>query len=248
MSTALAPLLADEPIATAVQQARDAIDELLWRRDIRADAVEVVARSVQRGARDSAAIDGADQVAVDDSPMGRVRSAAIAVTVEAATQDEVWDSAPLQVFAHLHAIAAAGFAELDERGRPRSGDDVDDPLRIGALPPASVIGPRISQLVDVVIDGKLPGVLEAALVHGEVMALRPFRWGSGLVGRAVVRTIFSARGVDPSMFSTPELGMFEAGRPAYVTAIRDFQSGTIEGMRRYVQWFSAAIQAGTRVG
>lgn len=245
MPSRVAPLFTDELIAADIQQARDAIDALLWRRDIRADAALVAVESIDRGARDSAAIDGADQAGVDDSPMGRVRASAIAVTSEALGQVEIWPRAPLQVLAHLHAVAAHGFS--DELGRPRSSDTADDSLHIGLLPPASMVSPRLTLLSDVVTGDTIPAIFEAALVHGELMALRPFAWGNGLVARAIVRTILGARGVDPAMFSVPELGMFELGRSSYVSAIRNFQAGRIDGMRAYVTWFSAALQAGTRV-
>jgi hypothetical protein len=245
MPSAVAPLFNDDAIAADIQAARDAIDALLWRRDIRAEAAQVAVESIDRGARDSAAIDGADQVGVDDSPMGRVRASAIAVTSQALGQADVWPRAPLQVLAHLHAVAAHGFS--DELGRPRSGDVVDDPMHIGMAPPAAMVSPRLTLLSDVVTGDAVPAMFEAALVHGELMALRPFAWGNGLVARATVRTILGARGVDPSMFSVPELGMFELGRSAYVSAVRNFQAGRIEGMRAYISWFTAALQAGTRV-
>jgi Fic family protein len=177
--------------------------------------------------------------------MGRVRAAAIAVTFEAMGQADVWPKAPLQVMAHLHAVASHGFSA--DVGRPRTTDEADDPMHIGMAPPASMVSPRLTLLSDVVTGPTMPAVFEAALVHGELMALRPFAWGNGLVARAMVRTIFSARGVDPSMFSIPELGMFEAGRSSYVSAIRQFQAGRIEGMRAYVEWFCAAVQRGTLI-
>jgi len=245
MPSAVAPLFTDEVIASDIQHARDAIDALLWRRDIRSDAVAVAVESIDRGARDSAAIDGADQAGIDDSPMGRVRASAVAVTSEALGQADVWVRAPLQVLAHLHAVAAHGFS--DELGRPRSSDATDDPMHIGMVPPAAMVSPRLTLLSDVVTGDAIPAIFEAALVHGELMALRPFAWGNGLVARATVRTILGARGVDPSMFSVPELGMFEQGRSAYVSAIRNFQTGRIDGMRSYISWFSAALQVGTRV-
>lgn len=245
MPSAVAPLFTDDVIAEQLSSARDAIDALLWRRDIRSDAAAVALESIERGARDSAAIDGADQATVDESPMGRVRAAAIAVTSEALGQADTWPKAPLQVLAHLHAVAASGFSEVV--GRPRGDDISDDPLHIGMLPPAAMVSPRLTLLSDVVTGDTIPAIFEAALVHGELMALRPFGWGNGLVARAMVRTILSARGVDPSMFSVPELGMFESGRSAYVSAVRNFQSGRIEGMRAYTGWFTDALRAGTRV-
>jgi hypothetical protein len=76
----LAELATDPATAEILAAARAEIDALLWRRDVRSNAVEVAASSMERGARDSAAIDGADLAVVDDSPMGMVLDAAIRLT------------------------------------------------------------------------------------------------------------------------------------------------------------------------
>jgi hypothetical protein len=99
----------------------------------------------------------------------------------------------------------------------------------------------------VVLEPGLPAMLEAAIVHGELMALRPFHWGSGLVARASIRTIFRARGLDPSSFTTPERGMYEIGRHEYVSAVRAFQAGTLPAMRRYIAWFTSAVRLGAQI-
>ena len=244
MSNPAAVLAGDPAIAAHLDHTRAAIDALLWRRDVRSDADRIAAESVRVGARDSAAIEGADQVGVDDSPMGRVLSASIAVTAEALQLDEVWTRAPAQALARLHAVAAHAFTPPDSLGRPRDGDDVDDPLHIGNTPAAVAIVPRLNALTEVVMQPGLPALLEAGIVHGELMALRPFAWGSGLVARASVRMIFRARGLDPSSFTAPERGMFELGRTDYVRAIRGFQNGTVDGIRSYMQWFGTAVERG----
>ena len=42
-------------------------------------------------------------------------------------------------------------------------------------------------------------MLVAAIAHGELMTLQPFRWGSGLIARASVRLVLASRGVDPDL-------------------------------------------------
>ena len=245
---AIARLLADDATAAALQGARDDIDALLWRRDVRGAAAEVAAASLARGARDSAAIDGADTAVVDDSPMGRVLDAAQRVTAAAPGQAEVWSRAPLQVLAHLHTLAATGIAPVDELGRPRAEATADDPLNLGPLPPdATPVGPHLVRLAQWASgSGELPALLVAALVHAELMHLRPFAWGSGLVARATVRCVLVSRGVDPSMFSIPELGMLEQGRGAYVAAIRGYASAQPEGLAASVRWFATVVGLGAR--
>ncbi len=245
-SDPLAGLPLSEQSSRLLSATRDEIDAVLWDRGIRAKAAEVAAASAMRGARDSAAIDGADTAVVDDSPMGRILGNAQVLTGRIPALVDTWTTAPLQVLAELHAIAAQGFASDEERGRPRSGDEVRDPLNMGLLPPSSVISPRMASLATVITTSTSPALLIAAIVHGELSALRPFEIGSGLVARASVRLVMASKGIDPSLFTIPEHGMFELGRPAYVAAIREYSAGTAEGINAYVTWFATALAMGAK--
>ncbi len=238
-------LLSRDDVNTALTAARDDIDAVLWRRDIRAAANEVAAASVERGARASATIEGADLVMPDDSPMGRVLGSTLLLTSSIPSQVDTWGKAPLQVIAHLHALTASGFAPADTLGRPRTSDEADDPLKIGSLPDVSSLAPSlmaISSLVTRRTD--LPALLTAAFVHNEILWMRPFTWGSGLVGRALVRCVMAERGLDPSPFTIPEHGFVETGRPAYVQAIKNYGTGSVEGVAESVIWFAACCAVG----
>ncbi|MFM8154596.1 MAG: oxidoreductase [Actinomycetes bacterium] len=242
----LSDLPLSESTAALLSATRDEIDAVLWDRGVRAKAAEVAAASVMRGARDSAAIDGADTAVVDDSPMGRILGNAQVLTARVPALVDTWATSPLQVLAELHAIAALGFTSDEERGRPRSTDDVRDPLNMGQLPPAAVIGHQLAGLAEVITMSTSPALLVAAIVHGELSALRPFEVGSGLVARASVRLVMASKGIDPSLFTIPEHGMFELGRPAYVSAIREYSTGTAEGINAYVTWFATALAMGAK--
>ena len=238
--------LAQRPaVVDAAAAALSELDAVLWRRDVRANAAAVARTSIERGARDSAAIDGADVVTVDASPMGRVLAASIAVTAEVPSQVRTWATAPLQALAHLQAVAARPFAHDEELGRPRPRDEADDPLRIGPLPDTAEVASRLA-LVPALAHADAPAVVVAALVHAELMTLRPFAWGSGLVARAAVRLVLMERSVDPSGFTIPERGMLEQGRPAYVRAMRDYQTGAPEGVDAMVTWFATSVAMGAR--
>ena len=226
--------------------ARADIDELLWRRDVRAASREVTQSSIARGGADSAALEGADLVGVEQSPMGKVLAASLAVTAEAPRMSEIWPNAPLQVITGLHTLVAKEFVDVQELARPRLTQKADDPLHIGSLPQHQEIPGALMRLSQQCSTTRVPAVLEAGYVHGEIMRLRPFTWGSGLVARATVRPALSARSVDPSNFSIPENGMFESTRTAYVTAIRDFSTGTQAGIESYFEWFSASLGLGAR--
>ena len=232
-------------VADSAAVAREAVDALLWRRDVRSAAVEFAASSIQRGARDSAVIDGADVVTVEDSPMGRVLEAALRVTAGVPTQVDIFATAPMQAWAHLHALAAHGFVSDDELGRPRAGEVADDPLNLGALPPAGAAADRMALLAHLLTSPTAaPALVVAALAHAEVASLRPFAWGSGLIARATTRLVMAARGVDPSGFSIPEQGMVELGRSSYVRALRAYASGSRDGVAEWCVWHASAVAAG----
>lgn len=241
----LAALAADPTVSAAMLAAREEVDAVLWRRDVRNAAPAVAAASVERGGRDSAALDGADLVAVDESPMGRVLDAALRLTAAVPGQVDVFATSPLQALAHLQALVATGFAPDDELGRPRPGQRADDPLSLGELPPDPA--ERLTTLADILTTPtQAPALLIAAIAHGEIAVVRPFTWGSGLIARACVRLVMAGRGVDPSLFTIPERGLQELGRPAYVRALRAYASGTPDGMREFLVWHATAFAMGAR--
>lgn len=243
----LAALAQIPAVVDSATAARQEVDSLLWRRDVRAAAAEVAAASIQRGARDSAVIDGADVVTVEDSPMGRVLEAALLVTAAVPTQVDVFATAPLQAWAHLHALAAHGFVSEEELGRPRAGDVADDPLNLGVLPPATVAADRLALLAHILTSPtQAPALVVAAIAHAEIAVLRPFSWGSGLLARATTRLVLAARGVDPSCFGIPENGMVELGRSSYVRALKAYGTGSRDGVAEWCVWHASAVAAGAR--
>lgn len=247
LSDALLRISQNPIVDAAALAARQEIDALLWRRDVRSHAREVAAASVARGGRDSAAIDGADVAIVDDSPMGRVLDAGWRITTEVPAFVDIWGTAPLQALAGLHAVAAIDMVPAEELGRPRSGASADDPLNIGTPPDAAAATARLTQLAELVTTSRaVPALVVAGICHAELIAVRPFSWGSGLVARASVRLVLAERGVDPSLFSIPELGMLTLGRPAYVSAIRAYLTGSPDGVSDYLVWFMTCIGAGAR--
>lgn len=235
-----------ERVTQATLAAREDIDALLWRRDVRANANAVAQASISRGAMDSAALEGADLPGVEDSPMGKVLSATLAATSQAPLLADTWLTAPLQVITRLHLLVAKEFSDADQLGRPRTVDVSDDPLHIGSIPNYSMVPQVLMSVSKQCVNTQASAIIEAGYVHAEIMRLRPFAWGSGLVARAVVRTVFAARGLDPSNFSIPENGMFETGRTNYVSAIRGYIQQTPDGVSQYFEWFSACVGLGAR--
>lgn len=222
---------------------------------MRARAAEIVAESAIAGARDSAALEGADlsldvvRAGLDDSPLGRAVAASLAVTSAVPGQVDTWQRAPLQVLAHLHVLAARGFEVEDDLGRPRHSDDVVDPLHVGAPLPWGEVSDRLVGLADVLTrPTAAPAMVVAAIAHGELMVIQPFRWGSGLIARAAVRLVLAGRGVDPDLLSCPEAGMLSLGRGTYVSALRSYRSGEPSGVAEWIRWNAAAIGYGASSG
>ena len=250
---ALAPLLDLPGVADAVDRARSAVDGVLWDRAVRARVPEVVAGSRLRGAWASAAIDGAEVRpdalvsgdALDGSPIGRVVAAAMAVQTEIPRQVELVGRTPLQVLSHLHAVGAAGFVADEERGRLRTTQTADDPLRLRDLPSAADAARRMTSVAALLTrPTRAPALVVAAVVHGEVAVTRPFGWGSGLVARATTRLVLAARGVDPDGVTVPEAGLFAAGRSAYAEALRAYATGTPEGVAAWLTLHADTVRVG----
>ena len=131
----------------------------------------------------------------------------------------VWQKAPMQALARLHALAAADLVDDDRLGRPRADADV---------------GPRLEMLVDLVT-GKsdVPAAVLAAVAHGELLTLAPFGTADGLVARGVSRLVTIASGLDPHGLGVPEVyWMRHSGD--YRAAARGFASGTPDGLAAWL--------------
>lgn len=229
----------------ALTAAREEIDRVLWRRDIRAAAAEVAQASRIVGARASATLDGADLAVPEDSAMGRVLTAALAVTAVVPEQVDTWARAPLQVVARLHSVVARVLVPDEEAGRPRTTDDAVDPLLLGELPPAAQLGMRVRMWMHWWSGParELPALAVASITHAEFMVWRPFAQGTSLVARALPRVVMAERGVDPSLFTVPEEGMVAGGRPAYRAALVAYRDGDLES---YFIWAATALASGAQ--
>ena len=241
-------------VAEAVESARGSVDALLWDRAVGRAQQEVTAESALRGAWANAWFDGAEAglpemrsgAALDGSPIGRVLTGVVTMHAELPSLVAIVGTAPAQALARMHAIVARGFAPDAELGRPRSGEVVDDPLRLGGVASSAEVAERLSDLSQVLVASTAPGILVAAVAHAEIASLRPFGWGSGLVARALPRLLLAQRGVDPGMLGAPEVGLKAAGRPAYVRAVRGYAQGSSDGVAEMVRLVAAAVELGAQ--
>ncbi|MER5948914.1 oxidoreductase [Streptomyces sp. NPDC001904] len=260
MSTTADPLaaLATLPgVADSVDSVRKAVDRVYGHRVMRRRSTEVTSEAALRGARGSAALSGADWnleevrrrtdfSGADGDPEGPTVGAALRLTAEAGQLLSIWRQSPLRVLARLHLVAAA---DQDETvGRPRTpGEPVHEPLVELPVPDADEVAGRLEGLAQLIIAGSAaPALVSAAVVHGELLALRPFASHNGLVARAAERIVLVGSGLDPKSICPAEVGHAELGRAAYTAALEGYVSGTPDGMAAWIAHCGRAVELGVR--
>ncbi|MFI0978382.1 oxidoreductase [Streptomyces sp. NPDC021093] len=254
----LAALGALPGVPEAVDSVRKAVDRVYGHRVMRRRSNEITGEAALRGARGSAALSGADwaleevrrrtDFSGDDE--ARVVGGALRLTAEAGQLLSIWRQSPLRVLARLHLVAAGGAGIADELvGRPRlAGEPVDEPLVELPLPGAGEVAGRLEGLSQLIIAGgaAAPALVTAAVVHGELLALRPFGSHNGLVARTAERIVLINSGLDPKSVCPAEVGHAEQGRAAYVAALEGYVSGTPEGVAAWIAHCGRAAELGAR--
>ncbi|QES49400.1 oxidoreductase [Streptomyces venezuelae] len=259
MSTSADPLaaLAGLPgVAESVESMRKAVDRVYGHRVMRRRSTEVSAEAALRGARGSAALSGADWALEEvrrrtdfgAESEARVVGAALRLTAEAGQLLSIWRQSPMRVLARLHLVAAGTAVTGDVVGRPRlAGEPVDEPLVELPLPDADEVAGRLDGLSRLVIaGGSAPALVTAAVVHGELLALRPFGSYNGVVARTAERIVLINSGLDPKAVCPAEVGHAELGRAAYLAALDGYVSGTPEGMAAWIAHCGRAVELGAR--
>jgi hypothetical protein len=139
---------------------------------------------------------------------------------------ELWPRAPRQVLAKLHVLAARGVVPADDLGRLTSGAD------------------RIDALAGLVAGNeRTPPMLLAAIVHAELLTLRPFAGPAGVVARAAARLTLIGRGFDPRGLVAVEVG-HRSREPEYVGSAGAYATGTRDGVRSWLRHYAAAVEVG----
>ncbi len=275
-------------VTEAVAEARTAVDGLLGHRVLRRRSAEVTAESALRGARASADLEGAGMelerlrgqlmngqavtVASKDPRLSQLAANAVRLHADLGSVLPSWKGSPRQALARLHVLAAADLGiDPDHLGRPRTGllDPADDPLELGPAPQPVEASARLDGLARLLLaPTKAPAVVVSAVVHGELVALRPFGTADGLVARAAARLVLVDRGLDPKAVSAPEVGHAELDAAArrgrhghgpstdadgaplrtYDEAVRDYVTGGPDGVGRWVIECARAVSLGAREG
>ncbi len=255
-SDPLATLGALPGVPDAVDSVRKAVDRVYGHRVMRRRSNEVTAEAALRGSRGSAALAGADwnleevrrRTDFSGEADARMVGAALRLTAEAGQLLSIWRQSPLRVLARLHLVAAGGAASDDAVGRPRLlGEPVDEPLIEAPLADADEVAGRLEGLSQLIIAGSAaPALVTAAVVHGELLALRPFGSHNGLVARTAERIVLIGSGLDPKSICPAEVGHAEQGRAAYVAAFEGYTAGTPEGMAAWIAHCGRSVELGVR--
>jgi Fic family protein len=227
-------------VAEAVADARTAVDRLLGHRILRRRSAEVSTEAALRGSRASAILEGAevtlDELRTGENPADPAVQGALRVSAELGSLVETWRHAPRQVLARLHVLVAADAVDSADLGRPRVDEKpVQDVLGLGDAPAPAEAARRLDMLSTLLTNPtKAPALVVAAVVHGELLSLRPFGWGDGIVARAAERLTMVARGLDPKSLTAPEVG-HAALADGYADALRGYISGTPEGVADWIR-------------
>jgi hypothetical protein len=252
-------------VPDAVDSVRRAVDRVYGHRVMRRRSNEVTSEAALRAARGSAALSGADWALEEvrrrsdfgSEDEARTVGAALRLTAEAGQLLSIWDQSPVRVLARLHLVAAGGAGLADDTvGRPRlagepvtetPGADAAGPLVEAPLPGADEVAGRLEGLSALVVAGSsAPALVTAAVVHGELLALRPFGSYNGLVARAAERIVLTGSGLDPKSVCPAEVGHAELGRASYAAAFAGYLSGTPDGMVTWIAHCGRAIELGVR--
>jgi hypothetical protein len=148
-----------------------------------------------------------------------------------------------QLLARLHSAVAAGWLPPDEVGRPRAARTPHDLRGLGPAPDQDEVAARLRLLTDVVAGTGAPALVVAAVVHGELLALRPFAAGNGVVARAAGRLLVTTRGLDPTGSAVPEAA-WSPNPHVYVATAAGFATGDADGVARWVAGYADALVTG----
>lgn len=226
----------------ALEEAREAIAGVHRHQANRRGWATSAAEASLRAARSSAALAGArvrlgTEGEVDDPILaGALRLSGVLHGDGLDHATAVWTRAPLQELARMHTLAAAGLVEesggnLDLLGRPRADPGVAE---------------RLQGIASLVAGGSsVAAPVLAAVVHGELAALRPFGTADGVVARAASRLVSVSTGLDPRGLGVPEV-LWNRDKARYETLLAGFARGTEDGLGAWIRYQCEAFVDGAR--
>jgi hypothetical protein len=218
-----------EGVPSVYAGTRDGIDAILVDRGRRRTTPEQTAESLLMGAHASAVLEGSESTLEEmrEGQADEIAQAALRVSTEVLSLVPVVKHSPLQAFARLHSVAAKGVIEESRLGRAINPEASD----------------RIQELSAGLVRTSVPGLLQAAIAHGELITAVPFASHNGIVARAAERLIMVATGVDPASVVVPELGHLIL-RPGYESHLRGLREGGSAGLHAWLLYVSDAQAKG----
>ncbi|ASF10502.1 hypothetical protein NBRGN_027_00820 [Nocardia brasiliensis NBRC 14402] len=237
MTDPLQPLVDLPGVRAAADRARDALAAVHRHKANRRGWPTTAAEAAVRAARSSAAIDGGStELPADGNVADPILAGSLRVG-QALDGDALrnlvgtWQRAPLQALARLHLLAAADLVADEELlGRPRADGGVAE---------------RLDLLAQTVVGSRAPAPVLAAVVHGELLALRPFGTADGVVARAASRLVAVSSGLDPHSLGVPEVFWLRR-RQSYLDTAAGFGTGTAEAVGSWVILCCGALEDGAR--
>lgn len=165
-----------------------------------------------------------------------------------------------QLLARLHAAATAGLVDpppptgpgrgrgpTADVGRPRGDDPPRDLSGLGPAPSGTEVAARLDVLGELVRTSRAPTLVVAGVVHGELLALRPFAVGSGVVARAAFRLLVAERGLDPTGAVVADVAWLGSVNE-YLGAAAGFATGTAPGVAAWLVACADAVRVGADEG
>jgi hypothetical protein len=242
----LARVAALPGVPEAANEARAAVDRLLAHRLIRRRSADVSVEAGLRSARASAALDGSDipldvlRATGSDDP---TLQGALRISAELGGLSDGFSRVPMQVLARMHLLAAAETAPADAVGRPRvAGQPAED----GPAPDTLEANARLDGLLRLLGEPtSAPAVVVAAVLHAELLAVRPFASSNGVVARGAARLVLLSRGLDPKALTAPDVGHLELAEE-YRTTAAAYVGGGPRQVAAFVVHCCRALELGAR--
>ncbi len=257
-------------VREAVEDARTACTELRWHQALRRRIPEAAAESRVRGATATALLEGAEPAGsqgtvslvrdlvrgaaawpTEPDPVERVLKAAVQVTAATESATSAGLNSPAHLLAHLHLAAGADLLPPEQVGRPRlPGEGCSEFGDLGEPLPAEDLPERLNLVYDLLGTLRTGGsaLAVAALVHAELVTVRPFVSGNGLVARALERVVHRVGGLDPTGVAVPELGHSQKVGADYRGALTAYGQGGTEGVRLWLLHCAEAVVTGAGAG
>lgn len=117
----------------------------------------------------------------------------------------------------------------------------------GTAPRGRALAERLDALLAIIAAPGVPALVRAAVVHGEMIAARPFTAGNAALGRLLARHLITRDGLEPTGVAVPDTYARRAPG-AYGDAAAAYARGDAEGVIAWTTWQAEAILVGITEG